>query len=539
MDLSQSMRQLQGFQGLQRADSQAMLDLAGMNSRVNVNQLSQRDLVMLQNGLQSGMLGRSPSLMELQAQAAQAAIAQGAGQFGQLSGSAMLAGTVAALQQESGQLRSQWKSDVARLENELGQLRSAAACVLPQLAERHDQQNELRRTESNLQALVLSSSAGASPLQQALLLQGAATQGSMPFMQTAGQQFMQESCAVTNEREQLLYRIAELEAQRDEALRKSQMKVPEPPMPESFPAVNAGNLHEHGAMQLTEALLSQMRASNAAAENGSRSAPDPRQSTPQRLDALAGSMLGPAATPCSPLTMQDALAGTTSSMISSTPHEMQSAARAQRTPEMFQAAFAGGSFGPQPTVPRLAIDPLAGSLAGPAAMTFRSEATQDTHPGSMAQAPAQWRVGEEVEQISAAHREILQELERMEIELQKVRSEKCRLKEEKDACENAHQRDVSTLEAMLAQIMEDNKRLTKALAEADAKLNKINQVHSSSLDKIAESNKMEADALSTTTRSVRSVAEPALEPDIDRSSEFDRSKLNLGPTFARYGVLSS
>jgi hypothetical protein len=43
----------------------------------------------------------------------------------------MLVGTVAALQEESGQMRHEWKSDVARLENELQQLRSAAAMALP------------------------------------------------------------------------------------------------------------------------------------------------------------------------------------------------------------------------------------------------------------------------------------------------------------------------------------------------------------------------------------------------------------------------
>jgi hypothetical protein len=49
----------------------------------------------------------------------------------QLSKEAMLVGTVAALQEESGQMRSQWKSDVQRLEHELQQLRCAAAMALP------------------------------------------------------------------------------------------------------------------------------------------------------------------------------------------------------------------------------------------------------------------------------------------------------------------------------------------------------------------------------------------------------------------------
>jgi len=49
----------------------------------------------------------------------------------QLSREALLVGTVAALQEESGQMRHEWKTDVARLENELQQLRSAAAMALP------------------------------------------------------------------------------------------------------------------------------------------------------------------------------------------------------------------------------------------------------------------------------------------------------------------------------------------------------------------------------------------------------------------------
>merc|ERR1719223_1238227 len=72
------------------------------------------------------------------------------GQF-QLSNSAMLVGTVAALQEESGQLRSQWKSDVGRLERELDQLRMAAAYALPHIAE--------QQKEPNLQALVLKGAA--------------------------------------------------------------------------------------------------------------------------------------------------------------------------------------------------------------------------------------------------------------------------------------------------------------------------------------------------------------------------------------------
>lgn len=445
MDISQSMRLLQ--QGLQRGGPAApALDLQGASS--SGNQLSQMDLHMLQNG----MFGRPSSMMELQA--AQLA-AQGGAQFPLATPrSAMLVGTVAALQEESGQLRSQWKSDVARLERELGQLRSAAAWALPHLAEAQSQSN------ANLQ--VISGHGGAGSLQQSLVLQhqGQAERTQQVLLQqlaaTAQQRFIPEAAPPASDREQLLARIAELEKQRDQALSQVRSSASDcssaaferpPPMEDRS---------QPKGLDLTEALLCQMRASH---EDMQRSMLGQAVAAPQ----VPQDMGTAAAVPQAPLEFQDTLAGTRSTVV------------------------------------------------GPAATM----------------APMQ----EEQDLIVKA--EIVRELERMEQELQKIRDENHRLTEDKKACEAAHGRDVSTLEAMLAQIMEDNKRLTKALSHTENLLVKstekkvspmamsVNPI--SSFDEmIASAKKVEGDPIAQSVHSVRSVAEPAFEPDIDRSGEFDR-----------------
>lgn len=111
--------------------------LAALNAQ-RAQALSQMNLRTMTS---CGLAERSPSLRDL-AQPMQ----QSSSSF-QLSGPAMLVGTVAALQEESGQLRSQWKADVARLEGELHQLRDAAAWALPHLAEAQ-RQHELRTSIS-------------------------------------------------------------------------------------------------------------------------------------------------------------------------------------------------------------------------------------------------------------------------------------------------------------------------------------------------------------------------------------------------------
>lgn len=418
MDLPQGMGYLQGMQ--RATPAQPMMDFEGSSARVGP--LSQMDYRMLQNGL----LGRSPSSMEL---------SQSSSQFQGLSGSAQLVGTVAALQEESGQLRCQWKSDVARLERELGQLRSAATLALPMLGGLQQQPEPYTGGH----------------LQQQLMLQASASQGSMPLIKAlVMSESMERQCSASTavphtartesthcttegprtDRDQLLNRIEDLERQRNNLeIQRDQ-------------AYERTNL-EKQRNNLEEALLCQMRESSAVASPG-------MQMGYQNQDSPAPAR--------SPLHLRDTLAGTVPSV----------------APE-------------EPT-----------------------------------------RVG-----LAPEVAELYQELERMESELRKVREENVRLKEEKGVCETAHSRDVATLEAMLSKMMEDNQRFAKALSEAEAKLcseKKPLQSPTSSFggmqDHIVAAKKFEG--VSLTPHSIRSVSEPAFEPDIERSIEFGREPVWQG-----------
>lgn len=99
---------------------------------------------------------------------------QGGGGYNQLNynQNAMLVGTVAALQEESGQLRTQWKSDVSRLESELQQLRSAAAWALPHLQEAQNAEPSLRLVTTSAMDRHSSGNVHASQLENAMM-QGA------------------------------------------------------------------------------------------------------------------------------------------------------------------------------------------------------------------------------------------------------------------------------------------------------------------------------------------------------------------------------
>lgn len=390
------------------------MHLEGAGSRVN--SLNQMDLLRLQN-LQNGIRNPSASLgsglmdlqqtsylqqgmMDLQqaSHLQQAPVSQGSGQF-QMNGSAMLLGTVAALQEESGHLRSQWKSDVSRLERELDHLRAAAAYALPQLSEVQ------RQPEPNLQALVLAGLGGAGPLQQALALQGGARERCLPVLQMAGRpgSFGPEAGGACD-RDQLLDCIAVLESQRK-------------------------NLE----LQRDQALSAQMRIGSAASDcSGAAVTPRSAAERQLRMEALL-------------------------------------------TPSMSVSAA------PTPRLPTRAPPDLSPSPAAPASD------------------------------------EVYKELERMEIELRKVRDENSKLKEEKAACEEAHSRDVSTLEAMLSQMMNDNERLKKALGGAEALLRTKNPV--GSLDNACWQPQSKDGSLDKTNegsdhsvRSIRSVMEPAIEP---------------------------
>lgn len=335
-----------------------------------------------------------------------------------LSGSAMLVGTVAALQEESGQLRSQWQSDVSRLERELHQLRTAAAYALPQLVDR--QQPEIR-TEPNLQALVLAGVGGVGSLQQTDRLQ-----------QTAG-----FGCSVpVGDRDQLLGRIAELEQQRKNMELQRDQALMSQRLCGSAGSDCSGFANERFEAQMTDR-SSSMR--NPTQSLGSQSIPPHEHSSMQLTEALLAQMS----------TQQSAV---------------------EKRFENLQGAINIGARAP-PT-------------------------------------------GFDAPQQSITPDEVYKELERMEMELQKVRDENSRLREEKAACEEAHSRDISTLEAMLTQIMSDNQRLKKALEEAEARLRAQGGMGGCCDGE---------ESCNQSIRSIRSVMEPACEPDLDRISVADSS----------------
>jgi len=323
----------------------------------------------------------------------------------------------------------------------------------------------------------------------------------------------ESTTASLTDREQLLKRIAELEQQRkemelqrDQAVlsqmrngseRQAPTEKPEryfigdaqamPMVPEHNPGISAASKmqpHEQSAMELTEALLCQMHASNAS-DGGSTQMS--RETEPYGIGGCRRM----------PPDMQDALA----------------AAAVARMPQHPQDALAA-------TTSTSAAEP-------PFSAVLRSTENKDER---IATVPSE----------TQACLDIYQELERMEIELRKVREENIRLKEDKEACEAAHSRDVSTLEAMLEQMMLEKQRLTKALAETESLLSRVSKLEAgipiSGMDKLAHSKNVQGSPL--TPHSIRSVSEPAIEPDIERSIEFDRSKLNVAAVGSRYPQLA-
>jgi len=457
MDLAQSVRQLQGMQ----------LEGAGYRSHLNQmdhSPLNQVDMRRLQNSI----LGRSSSTMDLGQRSSSVMdlqpnrmdMQQGNANPFQVSGSAMLVGTVAALQEESGQLRSQWKSDVTRLENELHQLRTAAAYALPQLAEARQQ--PLIRTEPQLQALVLAGLGGAGSLQQTFAsghtssaLERACNS---PLVQMAGLPGFPLEAGGMGDREQLLDRIAVLEGQR-----------------------------KNMELQRDQAMMSQMRCGSAGSDCSGAIFERQESSSHLRMagmDATNGSNAGPTImTDRSHLHIagMDATNGSNAGRL---PHERSSM---QLTEALLCQMRTQG-----------AVEKNFEDLMG----------TQDLGPKRPAAA----------DMTSA---EVYKELERMEIELQKVRDENGRLKDEKTACEEAHTRDVSTLEAMLSQIMNDNERLTKALEQAELRLRAQNKVPPTACSPEGSEG---SECCNQSIRSIRSVMEPAIEPDIDRSMDFDKRR---------------
>lgn len=63
-------------------------------------------------------------------------------------------------------------------------------------------------------------------------------------------------------------------------------------------------------------------------------------------------------------------------------------------------------------------------------------------------------------------KELYKDLEEMDISLQESRRENSKLKDDKEACIAAHERDVASLEHMLKSVMDENEKLKEALSVA-------------------------------------------------------------------------
>lgn len=346
--------------------------------------------------------------------------------------SAMLVGTVAALQQESGQLRNQWKCDVSRLESELAQLRSAAAWALPQLAEAQGKEPNLRLMGGS--ALERSSSLGA--------LGNGQIEKAM----------MQGALADRLSRERGL---------------------------DALLAHGTGGQHLIGQS-------SQLEAAAAMMPQTARGAPLPEQ----RLEALlrqggaaGGGGLAREAAQLEAMMLQGAASE------SANRDRMMMMQRNASTGNIRDASGLADAM--QRTSDQVAGCSSAASERGRAASTVCTE-----------------QASQNAEQTKLQMLELYKELENITMTLQEAQAENRKLKEDKDASETAHARDVAALEGMLQQLTADNERLSKSLAKAERDLK--GKSHPS------------------TPASIRTASqEPAIEPDVE-SVDFDRIKFKIG-----------
>lgn len=490
MDLAQSARQLQAMQGYGPAPQVSCLPgtaplympagqepfagvLGAAHAGSAASALNNMDLRLVQGGglSRSRTLDnlRPPAVVEAQLQASSG-----------LSASAQLAGTVAALQEESRQSRSQWKSDVARLERELGQLRAAAAWALPHLAEAQQKHEALTFTGSQ---------------QQGLMLHASASEQALPLLQA------QQTIAMAQEQNAAEARM--------NALRREAAHITEALGHATLPQ---GNGRE--TAQLTEALLRQLRAT-AAAEAAAR-APEPIQPTLEQTIASVASVQSqePSAMQLTEAVLaahiRAANANAPESGTMGPIHEAEGPLEAALRNHRFSAATGASPQAAPKSTSRL------DNLCVTAPPTQREAAPareREVAPASPPQVPL-------LSFAPSPAAEMFQELERLDLELQKVRDENRKLKDEKDVCEAAHARDVSALEAMLAQVVEENKSLSKALSERHS-APPSNQVGGigGSFDAKFLSIKNQAPM---TPHSMRSEVEPAIEPEIERSGKIDR-----------------
>lgn len=401
---------------------------------------------------------------------------QGAGGF-QLSQSAMLVGTVAALQEESGQLRNQWKSDVSRLESELSQLRSAAAWALPHLAEAQQQQpaepsirlmsgaglehsfstgtlNTAQLENARMQGLLVER------LSRERGLDAVLSQGLMPESVGCGGLFARESAQLEAA---MNVNSTSREREVDALLRQQRCAS-------GYAQTDGGVMHGVAVERLSREEQQLLTMHRYSSTGNIRDAPGLADAVMSQMHSAANDRRGAAS--CS-----------SAASCSGAPSER------------------GGA---------------------PSGLTQAALAEQASR-----QAAVQAMEAQKLQML-----ELYKELEKMTMALQEAQQENSKLKEDKETSETAHARDIHELEGMLQQLSADNDRLNKALTKSEETLTKFYE--NGGYDPMAVKRSSFPPG---TPSSIRSASvEPASEPSqsehgSERGSaqaEFDRIKFKIG-----------
>lgn len=436
---------------------------------------------------------------------------------GGISQSAMLVGTVAALQEESGQLRNQWKSDVGRLENELAQLRSAAAWALPQLAEEQNpaglrlmngaQGGGMNRMDGGgrMERMERSSSTGnldAAALERAMM-QGALNErlsrergldallghGTVPdrggggggmLSREAAQleaAMMQGGFAERASHQQGLEALAHQQGL--EALLRQGTLAQGTLAERCSGGVNGRWTGSDGGGG--GAGLSRQAQLEAAMMNGAQTCRGPRDQRELMMqrNSSTGNM--------------NNVAGLTERMLS-----------ANQQPHDQHSHHGGSACGSQNTA------------------NERQRAANSVMAEQQALAEQQAKL-HEAQQAKNQTAELYQELEKMSVALTEAQQENKKLKEDKEACENAHSRDVTMLEGMLQQLTADNDQLTKDLAKAEETI----RLTPGSGNQHTMAQAKQLGMPPSTPTSIRSASiEPASEPGVEQA--YDRIRNMMG-----------
>lgn len=347
---------------------------------------------------------------------------------GQLSQQAMLVGTVAALSEESGQLRMQWKSDVARLESELQELRNAAAWALPRLGQ--------ESSASSMQPMMAPGS-GYSPRGTPV---SSAADGMQHTEDLSGGRISRGRSPGPRPDQG---RLSDVAVQMHNEIYSARGQ-------HQFPVASSSNSRMPGeSAELVEMIrtlgATEVTACVRAAHTGScaslpQSSPGDSVKMSEAIPARGHMSCVPecqtrAVVDCSPrlsdrvMQMHNDMHNAQTRAVIDCAAEMESC----EIPELPEICFSRGTPG------------LSQQVVGRSKeMRFGSDSPTQAMPTEM-----------------------MQELERLERALHQSQQEVATLKEEKAAAETAHSRDVSALETMLQQVLAENSILTKRLAAAD------------------------------------------------------------------------